>query len=137
MDLFEYQGKRLFAEAGIPVARSRLATSIAEAREIAKEIGLPLVVKAQVLSGGRGKAGGVRMAADEMQLVAAARDILEMTIHGRRVTALLRGRGGGDRARAVPGRDARPPPPLSVASLLRRTAAWTSRRWRARSRRRC
>ena len=89
MDLFEYQGKRLFAEAGIPVARSRLATSIAEAREMAREIGLPLVVKAQVLSGGRGKAGGVRMAADEMQLVAAARDVLEMTIQGRRVTALL------------------------------------------------
>ena len=89
MDLYEYQGKRLFAEAGIPVARSRLATSIAEAREVAREIGLPLVVKAQVLSGGRGKAGGVRMAADEMQLVAAARDILEMTIQGRPVTGLL------------------------------------------------
>jgi len=89
MDLYEYQGKRLFAEAGIPVARSRLATSIAEAREVAREIGLPLVVKAQVLSGGRGKAGGVRMAADEMQLVAAARDILEMAIQGRRVAALL------------------------------------------------
>jgi succinyl-CoA synthetase beta subunit len=89
MDLYEYQGKRLFAEAGIPVARSRLATSIAEAREVAREIGLPLVVKAQVLSGGRGKAGGVRMAADEMQLVAAARDILEMTIQGRPVAGLL------------------------------------------------
>ena len=89
MDLYEYQGKRLFAEAGIPVARSRLATSIAEAREVAREIGLPLVVKAQVLSGGRGKAGGVRMAASEMQLVAAARDILEMAIQGRRVAALL------------------------------------------------
>lgn len=89
MDLYEHQGKRLFAEAGIAVARSRLATSIAEAREVAREIGLPVVVKAQVLSGGRGKAGGVRMAADEMQLVAAARDILEMTIQGRRVAGLL------------------------------------------------
>jgi succinyl-CoA synthetase beta subunit len=89
MDLYEYQGKRLFAEAGIPVARARLATSIAEAREVAREIGLPLVVKAQVLGGGRGKAGGVRMAADEMQLVAAARDILEMTIQDRPVAALL------------------------------------------------
>ena len=61
MDLFEYQGKELLAAAGLAVPRSRLAPSVAEADRLAADVGYPLVVKAQVLAGGRGKAGGVRL----------------------------------------------------------------------------
>ncbi|MGZ8701299.1 MAG: ATP-grasp domain-containing protein, partial [Gaiellaceae bacterium] len=64
MDLYEYQGKQLFARFGIPVSAGRLATTPEEARAAAEEIGGPVVVKAQVLTGGRGKAGGVKLAED-------------------------------------------------------------------------
>ena len=63
VDLYEYQGKELFREAGIPVSDGRLATSPAEARAAAEALGGPVVVKAQVLTGGRGKAGGIKLAA--------------------------------------------------------------------------
>src|SRR4249919_3539885 len=62
MDLYEYQGKELFARFGIPVSEGRLATTPAEARRAAEELGGPVVVKAQVLTGGRGTAGGVKLA---------------------------------------------------------------------------
>jgi len=64
VDLFEYQGKELFRGCGIPVSAGRLATTPAEARAAAAEIGGDVVVKAQVLTGGRGKAGGVKLAHD-------------------------------------------------------------------------
>ena len=64
MDLYEYQGKELFRRVGIPVSEGRLATTAAEARAAAEELGGPVVVKAQVLTGGRGKAGGIKLAAD-------------------------------------------------------------------------
>ena len=64
MDLYEYQGKQLFARYGIPVSEGRFATSPEEARQAAEELGGPVVVKAQVLTGGRGKAGGIKLAAD-------------------------------------------------------------------------
>ena len=89
MDLFEYQGKQLLATAGLAVPRSRLAYSVAQAERLADEVGYPLVVKAQVLAGGRGKAGGVRLAADPHELHAATRDILGMTIAGKSVVAVL------------------------------------------------
>jgi succinyl-CoA synthetase beta subunit len=62
MDLFEYQGKQLFAQFGIPVSDGRVARTPEEARAAAQEIGGQVVVKAQVLTGGRGKAGGVKLA---------------------------------------------------------------------------
>ena len=64
MDLYEYQGKELFRRFGIPVSEGRLATTPQEARAAAQELGGQVVVKAQVLTGGRGKAGGVKLAED-------------------------------------------------------------------------
>ena len=82
MDLYEYQGKQLFARFGIPVSEGRLATTPEEARATAAEIGGPVVVKAQVLTGGRGKAGGVKLADDPADAEAKARDILGLDING-------------------------------------------------------
>ena len=88
MDLYEYQGKQLFARFGIPVSEGRLATSPEEARAAAEEIGGPVVVKAQVLTGGRGKAGGVKLADDPADAEAKARDILGLDINGHVVRKL-------------------------------------------------
>src|SRR2546430_1832473 len=82
MDLYEYQGKQLFARFGIPVSEGRLATSPEEARAAAEEIGGPVVVKAQVLTGGRGKAGGVKLADDPADAEAKANEILGLDIRG-------------------------------------------------------
>jgi len=82
VDLYEYQGKQLFARFGIPVSDGRLATAPEEARAAAEEIGGPVVVKAQVLTGGRGKAGGVKLANDPAEAEAKARDILGLDING-------------------------------------------------------
>jgi succinyl-CoA synthetase beta subunit len=82
VDLYEYQGKQLFARFGIPVSEGRLATTPEEARAAAEEIGGPVVVKAQVLTGGRGKAGGVKLADDPADAEAKARDILGLDING-------------------------------------------------------
>ena len=82
MDLYEYQGKQLFARFGIPVSEGRLATTPEEARAAAEELGGPVVVKAQVLTGGRGKAGGVKLADDPADAEAKARDILGLDING-------------------------------------------------------
>jgi succinyl-CoA synthetase beta subunit len=82
MDLFEYQGKQLFKQFGIPVSDGRLATSAAEARAAAEEIGGPVVVKAQVLTGGRGKAGGVKLADDPEDAARKAEDIIGLDING-------------------------------------------------------
>jgi succinyl-CoA synthetase beta subunit len=88
VDLYEYQGKQLFARAGIPVSEGRLATTPAEARAAAEELGGPVVVKAQVLTGGRGKAGGVKLAEDAADAEAKARDILGLDINGHIVRRL-------------------------------------------------
>ncbi|HEU5244244.1 MAG TPA: ATP-grasp domain-containing protein, partial [Gaiellaceae bacterium] len=82
MDLYEYQGKDLFRRVGIPVSEGRLATTPEEAREAAEQLGGPVVVKAQVLTGGRGKAGGVKLADDLADAEAKARDILGLDING-------------------------------------------------------
>jgi succinyl-CoA synthetase beta subunit len=82
MDLYEYQGKELFKRHGIPVSEGRLATTPAEARAAAEELGGPVVVKAQVLTGGRGKAGGVKLATDPADAEAKATDILGLDIKG-------------------------------------------------------
>lgn len=89
MDLLEHEGKRLLAAAGITVPRSRLARSVAEAERLAPEVGFPLVVKAQVASGGRGKAGGVRLVHLPGELHAATSEILGMTIAERPVGSVL------------------------------------------------
>jgi succinyl-CoA synthetase beta subunit len=88
VDLYEYQGKQLFARFGIPVSEGRLATSPEEARAAAEEIGGPVVVKAQVLTGGRGKAGGVKLADDPADAEAKARDLLGLDINGHVVRKL-------------------------------------------------
>jgi succinyl-CoA synthetase beta subunit len=82
VDLYEYQGKELFRRFGIPVSEGRLATTPAEARQAAEELGGPVVVKAQVLTGGRGKAGGVKLATDPADAEAKATDILGLDIRG-------------------------------------------------------
>jgi succinyl-CoA synthetase beta subunit len=88
MDLYEYQGKQLFARFGIPVSEGRLATTSEEARAAAEELGGQVVVKAQVLTGGRGKAGGVKLADDAADAEAKARDILGLDINGHVVRKL-------------------------------------------------
>src|SRR5438132_5762931 len=82
MDLYEYQGKELFRRFGIPVSEGRLAETPEEARAAAAELGGQVVVKAQVLTGGRGKAGGVKLADDPGDAAQKARDILGLDIRG-------------------------------------------------------
>ncbi len=82
MDLLEYQGKQLFAEHGVPVPEGRLAVTPEEARRAAEELGFPVVVKAQVQIGGRGKAGGIKLAKDAGEAEEHARAILGMDIRG-------------------------------------------------------
>jgi len=82
MDLYEYQGKQLFKRFGIPVSDGRLAVTPEEARAAAEEIGGQVVVKAQVLTGGRGKAGGVKLAAGPADAEQKAKDILGLDIRG-------------------------------------------------------
>jgi succinyl-CoA synthetase beta subunit len=88
VDLFEYQGKQLFARFGVPVSDGRLATTPEEARQAADELGGQVVVKAQVLTGGRGKAGGVKLADDPADAEQKARDILGLDIRGHVVEKL-------------------------------------------------
>jgi succinyl-CoA synthetase beta subunit len=82
VDLYEYQGKELFRRFDIPVSEGRLATTAAEARAAAEELGGEIVVKAQVLTGGRGKAGGVKLAADPADAERKAKEILGLDING-------------------------------------------------------
>jgi succinyl-CoA synthetase beta subunit len=82
MDLLEYQGKQLFAEHGVPVPEGRRATTVREARAAAEELGYPVVIKAQVQIGGRGKAGGIKLAKDADEAEAHAKAILGMDIRG-------------------------------------------------------
>jgi succinyl-CoA synthetase beta subunit len=88
MDLLEYQGKQLFARHGLKVSSGKAVTSVADAARAAAEVGYPVVVKAQVLIGGRGKAGGVKLASDEAQLREHATNILGMDIRGHTVRTL-------------------------------------------------
>src|SRR5438876_128841 len=88
MDLYEYQGKELFRRFGIPVSEGRLATTPEEARAAAQEIGGQVVVKAQVLTGGRGKAGGIKLANDPDDAERKAREILGLDIRGHVVRRL-------------------------------------------------
>jgi succinyl-CoA synthetase beta subunit len=84
MDLLEYQGKQLFAAHGIAVPSGEVASTVEEAVAAAERIGYPCAIKAQVLIGGRGKAGGIKIAADAEEARAHADAILGMDIRGPR-----------------------------------------------------
>ena len=89
MDLYEYQARELFKELGILVPRAEVTDSPKEARAIARGLGGRVVVKAQVRTGGRGKAGGVRLAADPAAAELTARRILGMDIKGHTVGKVM------------------------------------------------
>ncbi|HZT91441.1 MAG TPA: ADP-forming succinate--CoA ligase subunit beta [Gaiellaceae bacterium] len=88
MDLYEYQGKQLFEQFGIPVSDGRFVTTAEEARRAAEELGGQVVVKAQVLTGGRGKAGGIQLADGPDEAQAKAKQVLGLDIRGHVVEKL-------------------------------------------------
>ncbi len=88
MDLFEYQGKQYFARFGIPVSPGGVADTVDEALAQAEVVGYPVVVKAQVQVGGRGKAGGIKIASDADEVRLHAGNILGMDIKGHVVRRL-------------------------------------------------
>jgi succinyl-CoA synthetase beta subunit len=85
VDLFEYQGKQYFASFGIPVSAGDVAHTVDESVAIAERIGYPVVVKAQVQVGGRGKAGGIKLANDKNEVRTHAENIIGMDIKGHKV----------------------------------------------------
>jgi succinyl-CoA synthetase beta subunit len=90
VDLFEYQARDLFEAHGVPVLRGLVARTPEEAEAAATELGTPVVVvKAQVKTGGRGKAGGVKLARSPQEAADRARDILGMDINGHRVEVVM------------------------------------------------
>jgi succinyl-CoA synthetase beta subunit len=88
LDLYEYQGKQFFARYGIPVSRGEAVTAVDDAVAAADRIGYPVVVKAQVQVGGRGKAGGIKLANDAEEARTHASNILGMDIKGHTVEIL-------------------------------------------------
>src|ERR1700733_11055847 len=88
MDLLEYQGKQLFARHGLAVSDGKPVTTVEEAVSAAEQIGYPVVVKAQVLIGGRGKAGGVKLANNADEAREHASKILGLDIRGHIVHKL-------------------------------------------------
>ncbi|HEX7166706.1 MAG TPA: ADP-forming succinate--CoA ligase subunit beta [Acidimicrobiales bacterium] len=88
MDLFEYQGKQYFARFGIPVSAGGVADDVDTAVKVADDVGYPVVVKAQVQVGGRGKAGGIKLANDPDEVRTHAGNILGMDIRGHVVRRL-------------------------------------------------
>ncbi len=89
MDLMEYQAKELFAKHAVPVLPGETVSTPADARAVAERIGTPVVVKAQVKTGGRGKAGGVKLAATPDEAQARAEEILGLDIKGHIVGKVL------------------------------------------------
>lgn len=89
MKLHEYRSKQLFSKFGIPIPRGRVAMTAHEAKAIARELGGPVVIKAQVLVGGRGKAGGIRLAHTPEEAEEAATQVLGMRINGLPVRKVL------------------------------------------------
>jgi succinyl-CoA synthetase beta subunit len=89
MKLHEYQSKQIFSKFGIPIPKGRVAATASEARQIAEELGGRVVIKSQVLVGGRGKAGGVKLAKDPQEAEQLATQILCMEIKGLPVRKVL------------------------------------------------
>ncbi|HOR86437.1 MAG TPA: succinate--CoA ligase subunit beta [Bacillota bacterium] len=85
MNLYEFEGKRILSDFGIPVPKSEMIY----AKDADAPLTYPFVLKAQVLTGGRGKAGGIRVCANEAEFKKNAAEILDMTIKGHRVNGLL------------------------------------------------
>ncbi len=89
MKLHEYQSKTIFSKYGIPIPKGRVAATADEAKQIAEELGGRVVIKSQVLVGGRGKAGGVKVAKNSDEAAEFAQQILAMTIKGLPVRKVL------------------------------------------------
>ena len=89
MKLHEYQSKNLFASYGVPIPKGKVASTPSEAETIAKDLGGRVVVKSQVLVGGRGKAGGIKLAKDPAEAQELAKEILGMEIKGLTVRKVL------------------------------------------------
>jgi succinyl-CoA synthetase beta subunit len=89
MKLHEYQSKTIFAKYGIPIPRGRVAATANEAKQIAEELGGRVVIKSQVLAGGRGKAGGIRLAKSPKEAEEMATAVLGMEIKGLPVRKIL------------------------------------------------
>jgi succinyl-CoA synthetase beta subunit len=89
MKLHEYQSKAIFSKYGISIPRGRVASTAMEAKQIAEELGGRVVIKSQVLVGGRGKAGGIRLAKNSKEAEENATHILQMEIKGLPVRKLL------------------------------------------------
>ncbi len=87
--LFEYEAKEAFRQAGLPLPSSGLAASAEEAAKITKTLGQPVVIKVQVLAGGRGKAGGIKFAETPEEAKIVAAELLQMTIHDYPVHRVL------------------------------------------------
>jgi succinyl-CoA synthetase beta subunit len=88
LDLYEYQGKQFFARFGIPVSAGDVATTVDEAVAVAERVGYPVVVKAQVQVGGRGKAGGIKLASSADEVRTHAGNIIGMDIKGHTVNVV-------------------------------------------------
>lgn len=89
MRLHEYQSKQIFARYGIPIPKGRVAATAEEAKVIAEELGSRVVIKSQILVGGRGKAGGIRLAKTPGEALEVASQILSMNIKGLPVRKVL------------------------------------------------
>ncbi|MGA2111572.1 MAG: ADP-forming succinate--CoA ligase subunit beta [Anaerolineales bacterium] len=89
MKLHEYQSKQIFADNGVPIPKGRVAATAAAAKEIAEELGGRVVIKAQVLVGGRGKAGGIRLVRSPSEAEEVATQLLSMQIKGLSVRRVL------------------------------------------------
>ncbi len=89
MFLYEYEGKSLFREGGLPVPDGGVARSVDEAIKIAEEIGFPVVIKPQIRGGKRGKAGAIRFANNEQELKSHAEELFKLELHGEAVTRVL------------------------------------------------
>lgn len=89
MKLHEYQSKQIFSRYGIPIPKGRVASTAQEAKQIAEELGGKVVIKSQVLVGGRGKAGGIRLAKTPLEAEEVATQILSMEIKGLPVRKVL------------------------------------------------
>jgi succinyl-CoA synthetase beta subunit len=89
MQLYEFQAKQIFKEFRVPVAKGRLATTVESAVQVANEIGRPVAVKAQVLTGGRGLSGGIQFGSDPAEVRKIASVVLNTPLRGERPLALL------------------------------------------------
>src|SRR5256714_13999086 len=89
MRCYEYESRRILAREGIPLSKHGFATSAEQAKQVAEDIGGPVVVKSQVLTGGRMKAGGVKFADTPEEAEAHAREILQLEIRGHQPRGVL------------------------------------------------